>query len=302
MVTKKTNKISPKDINFLLNKLIIIIRNFSIRCGNKKLIKRGGVGRWDMVKYLPFYGDQEKKLKDDISNFLTSEFSQSRSYFNRFKLSELRQLPLNTKTNLDIFDPSNIKGTSGVGYYHHSTMDPDYTEFAKYFENKLANEKEYFKYGDEKDKNRVWLFFKDYSDKSKINMFSVSINRLPKDAATELLKKFKKYYMLFSKIFYNKQIILTKDDFEILKNIYTIDSYIKTNDTGYKLYIYIKKIYEDVKKINDNVDHDTDKFIDIKPYHDFNGYFDNDYLNIYIKNAAIYNIGLIIKSIDEMDI
>jgi len=36
MVSKKTNKISPKDINLLLNKLIIIIKKFSNSYGNKK--------------------------------------------------------------------------------------------------------------------------------------------------------------------------------------------------------------------------------------------------------------------------
>lgn len=78
MVSKKNNKITPKDINLLLNKLIIIIKKFSNSCGNKKKrVSRGVVGGFLGIGK----SDKPKDLNDEIHDFLLNNFNKSQAFF-----------------------------------------------------------------------------------------------------------------------------------------------------------------------------------------------------------------------------
>ena len=103
MVSKKTNKISPKDINLLLNKLIIIIKKFSNSCGNKKKRVCGGVKWFSM-------SDKPKKLNDEIDKFILNNFKSSLSFLKNINNEYFLKLGINkifAKKNIDLLDKDN---------------------------------------------------------------------------------------------------------------------------------------------------------------------------------------------------
>jgi hypothetical protein len=94
MVSKKNKKISPKDINLLLNKLIIIIKKFSNSYGNKKKRVSGGLfGK----------SDKPKDLNNEIHDFLSNNFIKSQAFFKNFTTDYFK-----TRDFKEFFSKNNI--------------------------------------------------------------------------------------------------------------------------------------------------------------------------------------------------
>jgi serine/threonine protein kinase len=115
MVIKKTNKISQKDINLLLKKLIIIIRKISNSCGNKnKKITKGGGG---IINYLK--GKEEKDLLRELNSFNDVELKKTIQYFSGIANNSFENLKLSnfiTPDNINPYKKGNLNSGDNIQY------------------------------------------------------------------------------------------------------------------------------------------------------------------------------------------
>ena len=294
MVTKKTNKISQKDINLLLNKLINIIRKISISCGNKnkqleKKVIRGGFG----------FDTKKIDVKDKIAEFINSDYSASDRYFDNLKLSNLPLYisnPINIKESY--LNPDKIMNTDFVTFNTHKDLEiqnfinknsKDITQ------NILNYKKNYIIY-----KNTLY-----YIDNNTINAMSISLTNKADAEITNLediLKLHYKYFMLNKKIFNafsNKtEYTLSNEDYSILKEIFT--KYImkeKKDNTIHDIYKAMKNVQDFIDKRKEDKNNNYHK---IDSYLELDKYIKDTEFKRFMKHAAIYNIGLTMLAIKRI--
>jgi len=195
MVTKKTNKISQKDINLLLKKFIIIIRKISNSCGNKnKKIAKGG-GFFDSIR-----GKEDKNLLKELNSFIDVELKKSVQTF--YAIAN---------------DPS--KNLSPLKFFSHDNINPDNKDSLHNTENVQYN-----KSGD----NRI----EGYIEKNKGIIISDINNRnfhiVP---AKDNSNHHNGFYILY---LYNNEIKYITTKFIDMKTVQTIYNYYKLNEYIYK--------------------------------------------------------------------
>ena len=294
------NKILPKDINLLLNKLIIIIRKISVSCGkkNKKLTKGAG----GFLSGLPsiYSTPQDKNLETEINSFITSDYRNSLSFFNN--------LNLNYFENPDKFfikeniNPKNTRILNNTNIANYRGNEPTIDTYIQSMDQSNLDNRGY----DFAGKNAI--IYKNYKGEIKYITFESSITTISN--YKDIMIYHVKYILLYNKIYntYDNKNIKFKDLQEIVVNYINFyknlkdTSYIdKIKDTSYidkikddsiiTFYNYVFYILTTVNKLIKNYD-----YIDIdllRHYQNIGGKKDL----VILKHAAIINIGTILISI-----
>lgn len=292
MVTKKTNKISQKDINLLLNKLINIIRKISISCGNKnkqleKKVIRGGLFAFNTKK---------TDVKDKIAEFINIDYSASDRYFDSFKLSNLPLYILNFSKDTYL-NPDNIMRTDYVAFNTHKDA-PILGLIEKNSKNIRENILNY-------KKNYIisnnTLY---YINNNTIN--AMTIHQTNKDDAKitnqeDILKLHYKYFMLNKNIFNafsnKKEYTLSDDDYSTLDIIFTKYKREKKGNTINDIYKAMKNVQDFIMKRKEDKNNNYHK---IDSYLELDKYIKDTEFKLFMKHAAIYNIGLTMLAIKRI--
>ena len=196
MVTKKTNKISQKDINLLLKKFIIIIRKISNSCGNKnKKIAKGGGGFFDSIK-----GKEDKNLLKELNSFIDVELKKSVLTF--YAIAS---------------DPS--KNLSALTFFSHENINPDNKDSLHNTDN--------VKYNKSRD-NKIEVYIE--RNKGKI-ISNISYKNYDMLAANDDSKHHNGFYIFY---LYNNNIKYITTKFTDLNSVQTIYNYYKLNENIYK--------------------------------------------------------------------
>ena len=285
------NKISPKDINLLLNKLIIIIRKISVSCGkkNKKLTKGAG----GFLSGLPsiYSTPQDKNLETEINSFLTSDYRNSLSFFNN--------LSFNYFENPDKFfikeniNPKNTRILNNTPIANYRGNEPVIDTYIQTMNQSNLDNRGYDFFG----KNVI--IYKNYKGEIKYISFDQSITNYGE--YENIMLNHLKYILLYNNIYntYDNKNIKLKDLQETVVNY--IKFYKNLKDTSYidkikddsiiTFYNYVVYILNTVDKLIKNYD-----YIDIdllRHYQNIGGKKDL----VILKHAAIINIGTILISI-----
>ena len=294
MVTKKTNKISQKDINLLLNKLINIIRKISISCGNKnkqleKKVIRGGLFGFDTKKI---------DVKDKIAEFINIDYSASDRYFDSFKLSNL---PLSISNHINIkesyLNPDKIMRTDYVTFNTHKEVD-----ISKIIDKNSNVIKENIKKSNKTVFYNNTLYY--MNDNNTIN--AMTIHQPDKDDAQikdseDILKLHYKYFMLNKNIFNafsNKtEYTLSNDEYSTLNEIFTKYMKEKKGNTIHDIYKAMKNVQDFIDKRKEDKNNNYHK---IDSYLELDKYIKDTEFKRFMKHAAIYNIGLTMLAIKRI--
>jgi hypothetical protein len=286
------NKISPKDINLLLNKLIIIIKKIYVSCGNKNkkiTVGAGPLGFWS----------KEKTLEEQINNFISDDYTNSLSFFQNFQYKYFEEPnKFFKKENIDPKNKKNLHSTSVVQY---QIDDNDNDKIKTQIElNRSSIQMQINKYGYTKSNNLILfpynndikyiVFKKDISDIDEkiilyhINYFLLNQNiydnygeKIDIIKLLSIVVNYKNYYGEKSKM--EPSNTTFKEDYENIKK-----------DTIIKFFEYITTINL-IKNKRENID------IELLNYYQFVG-GKKDLL--ILKHAAIYNIGLILISMKKI--
>ena len=314
MVSKKNNKITPKDINLLLNKLIIIIKKFSNSCGNKKKrVSRGGAGFLGIGK-----SDKPKDLNDEIHDFLLNNFNKSQAFFKNINTDYFKRDFKNffSKDKITFTDKENFHDPKNIQYNKRdyainkhvndhqteiisnisTTRDKIYIEDLKinkqsggsgpsgpyiiYFDdspplpNSKTNNIGYIVF--DIDRNTFKINYKTYYDYYKLNkkLFDNFNKSTAYDISEEDIKIIKSYIKLIVDKNTNGEI----DNYPIqdtLETFFYYINYITKIDVDKNITIDINKLIKSQEKCGK-----TDKYI--------------------LKHAVIYNIGIMLKSLQNI--
>lgn len=279
------NKILPKDINLLLNKLIIIIRKISVNCGkkNKKLTRvLGGLGGFGLPSI--FSNTQDKNLENEINSFLQTDYTYSLAFFKNLNTDYLKNPnKFFTKENINPKNQSILHSTNIANY----EMIPDIDKSK--IDEMTLEKNGYVFYA----KNLI--IYKNYNGEIKYISFNESI--IDKDIMILHLK----YIILYNKIYntYDNNNINFGEIKETVGNYInfyekksTDRNIIRINDDSIiSFYNYVVYILSDISKlINKRENIDIER---LKYYQNKGGKTDL----VILKHAAIYNIGNILISI-----
>jgi len=300
MVIKKTNKISQKDINLLLKKLIIIIRKISNSCGNKKkYITKGGGG---IINYLK--GIEEKDLLRELNSFNDVELKKTIQYFSGITNNSFENLKLSnfiTPDNINPYKKGNLN--SGDNIQYNKTNDQNLEDYIKsnnttIYSKIISDDKQIYLKGPVKQNGDGFLlFYLDDTNEIKYiyctlkysqTIFNIVYNyyNLNKDIYKRL--KDSGEYVMTNK---DKNIILKYKDFVNIKD--------KDKDKdaiiSYLEYIdYIEKLlFNNEKKSSEKLQFNI---VYLKKLQEKGGKIDYEIL----KHATIYNIGFLLKSLKDI--
>ena len=307
MVSKKNNKITPKDINLLLNKLIIIIKKFSNSCGNKKKrVSRGGAGFLGIGK-----SDKPKDLNDEIHDFLLNNFNKSQAFFKNINTDYFKRDFKNffSKDKITFTEKDNFHDIKKNIQYNK--RDPEVFQYITDNEVKIKTvilasppNNIYIK---EIKKDTFIICFDDTPQlpNSKTNNIGyIVFDNMDNTTISRNFKTYYNYYKLNKKLFdnFNKSTTydISEEDIKIIKSYIQligdknineeIDNYPiqDTLETFFHYIYYITKI--DVDK---NITIDINKLIKSQ---EKCGKTDKYIL----KHAVIYNIGIMLKSLQNI--
>jgi hypothetical protein len=325
MVSKKTNKISPKDINLLLNKLVIIIKKFSNSYGNKKkrVSRKVGVTGGDGGIFSIFGNNKhkDKSLDDEIHYFLSTIFNDSQNVFKNIDITYFKKKGIEkifTIKNIDLIDKD--KNFHNTGNFQYNKRDSSIINFI------VKNKDKIIPYFETKNpwyiqefNNYDWIFcFKDeyqllHPNTENVGYITFKFENHDINSAFRKVNPYYQYYMLNKEI-YNS--INSNNDFDIssIEKRKIIKEYIRLEedkikpiinsptcdykklDTLIMFYYYSKYITEDIKQ---DINTDNNVLINlrllIKSQEKF-GIYDKYIL----KHAVIYNIGVTLKLIQEI--
>jgi hypothetical protein len=298
MVTKKTNKISQKDINLLLKKFIIIIRKISNSCGNKnKKIAKGG-GFFDSIR-----GKEDKNLLKELNSFIDVELKKSVQNFYAIAT-----------------DP--FKNLSALTFFSHENINPDNKDSLHNTEN--------VQYNKSRD-NNIEVYIERNKGKILSNINNDKIDIVP---AIDNSKNHNGFYILY---LYNNDIKYITTKFKDINSVQRIYKYYILNENIYKEIkesneynlqkqdLQIIKDYAILNSINLEETKVADKEDPIISYYKYFKYiryilnkyekkpeqFDIEYLknlqenggkinyNI-LKHATILNIGIVLKTLKNI--
>jgi len=299
MVIKKTNKISQKDINLLLKKFIIIIRKISKSCGNKnKKIKKGGGGPFDMFKGKK----EEKDLFNELNSFNDVEFKKSIQYFSGITNNSFENLKLSnfiTKENINPYTKGNLNSTNSVKYSKNDDIEEKYIN--NHYENIRANisnnSNKIVAYPYDNNKSFI-LFYLDNETNIKYIYCKIQYT-------TNSSNIISNYFLLNKKIYdrlnNSEEYILNSNEKSLIEkykenvganttNIEKIDPLI--------LYIEYIKIIEKLLSDNDKKQSGKTQFdiVYLKKMQEMGGKINYEIL----KNATIYNIGIVLKTLKDI--
>jgi len=302
MVRKKNKKISPKDINLLLNKLIIIIKKFSNSYGNKKKRVSGGLfGK----------SDKPKDLNNEIHDFLSNNFIKSQVFFKNFSPDYFK-----TRDFKDFFSKNNITLKKDNFHNQSKSLNIQYnkedSETINYIKDNDSDIRAAFLnptplYKKQIRQNTFILCFNDkpaLPDSKTGDIGYIIFENVNNSAIDRYMYVCYSYYKLNRKLFDNinfgKPYNISEDDIKTIRNYIQligdktqsedIENY-QIQDTLETFYYYMNYIKNmDVNK-NEIIDIDfliksqekcgkTDKYI--------------------LKHAVIYNIGIMLKSLQNI--
>jgi hypothetical protein len=285
------NKISPKDINLLLNKLIIIIKKIYVSCGNKKkkiTVGAGPSGFWS----------KEKTLEEQINNFISDDYTNSLSFFQNFQYKYFEEP--NKFFKKENIDPKNKKILHSTNVVQYQIDDNDNDKIKTQIElnrssiqTQISNSKYRFI-----KSNNIILF--PYNNDIKYIVFK-------KDIDEKFILYHINYFLLNQNIYdnYEKKIDIIKLLSTVVnyKNYYGEKSKMEPSNSTYK------EDYENIKK--DNIIKFFEYITTINLIKNKIENIDIELLNYYqifggkkdlliLKHAAIYNIGLILVSMKKI--
>jgi hypothetical protein len=290
------NKISPKDINLLLNKLIIIIKKIYVSCGNKNKKITVGAGQQG-------FWSKEKPLEKQINNFLSDDYTNSVSFFQNFHYKYFEEPDkFFIKENINPKNRKNLHSTSVVQYQIEDKIND---KINTQIEDKkpeiqmlITNSKNGYYY---MESAKLILFR--YNNDIKYIVFKIDISKID-----EKVILFHIYYFLLNQNIYDNYE--KKIDISNLFNI--VSRYTKYYEEKIKiepLNSTHKEDFENIKR--DNIIIFYEYIITINNIKNKKKNIDIDLLNYYqnvggkkdlliLKHAAIYNIGLILQSMKKI--
>lgn len=315
MVSKKNNKITPKDINLLLNKLIIIIKKFSNSCGNKKKrVSRGVVGGFLGIGK----SDKPKDLNDEIHDFILNNFNKSQAFFKNISTDYFKRDFKNffSKDKITFTDKENFhdikkniqynKGDSEIIKYVKDNIDKINNGISTsrdkiYLQDLKINKQS----GGSGPSGPYIICFDDTPQlpNSKTNNIGYIVFDIDGNTFTKKYKFYYDYYKLNKKLFdnFNKSTAydISEEDIKIIKSYINLIGDKNTNeeinnypmqDTLETFFYYINYITKidvdkniiDINKLIKSQEKcgKTDKYI--------------------LKHAVIYNIGIMLKSLQNI--
>jgi hypothetical protein len=320
MVSKKTNKISPKDINLLLNKLVIIIKKFSNSYGNKKKrVSRkvgGAPGLFGFGNNTP----KDKSLDEEIHSFLSNIFNNSQSILKNINMDYFKQKGIKNifiKKNIDLLDKDNNFHNSEN--FQYNKRESSIIQFIKSNKDKIepiiSNIKRPWHIEKFDKEGRYIFLFKDESQPQLLHPDTGDIGYIIfKYNNSDINSAFKKVYPYYQYYILNKQIYdsinsNSNTDFDISSkdNIKKIREYIKEfqdiiaplitpPNYDYKKLDTLITFYYYSKYITDDINTDNNDLIDLKILTKSQEKF-GIYDKYILKHAVIYNIGVTLKLI-----
>jgi len=303
MVSKKNKKISPKDINLLLNKLIIIIKKFSNSYGNKKKRVSGGIfGK----------SDKPKDLNDEIHDFLLNNFNKSHAFFKNFSTDYFK-----TKDFKEFFSKNNI--TLKKDNFHNQSSQSIKIQYNKedsdtiqYINENESNIRASFSktpplFISKIDNTKYILCFDDkplLPDSKTKDIGYIIFESTNKTVIEKYITGCYLYYKLNRKLFDNinngKAYNISEEDIKTIRSyILLIGDKTQTVDIeNYQIQDTLETFYyymDYIKKIDVNENDIIDIELLIKSQEKC-GKTDKNIL----KNAVIYNIGIMLKSLQNI--
>jgi hypothetical protein len=289
------NKISPKDINLLLNKLIIIIKKIYVSCGNKNkkiTVGAGPSGFWS----------KEKTLEEQINNFISDDYTNSLSFFKNFQYKYFEEPnKFFKKENIDPKNKKILHSTSVVQYQiDDNVIDKIETQIKsnKSDIQRLIIESKY-KYLHMKSNNLI-LFL--YNDEIKYFFIKINISNIDEQFISYHIN----YFLLNQNIYdnYEKKIDINnlisivvnyisfyKKNFQTESSPSAKEDYENIKKDNIIIFFYYINTIIFIKNEKKNIDIDL-----LNYYQNFGGKKDL----LILKHAAIYNIGLILVSMKKI--
>jgi hypothetical protein len=297
MVIKKTNKISQKDINLLLKKLIIIIRKISNSCGNKnKKITKGGGG---IINYLK--GKEEKDLLRELNSFNDVELKNTIQYFSGIANNSFENLKLSnfiTPDNINPYKKGNLN--SGENIQYNKTNNQKFEDYIKkenttIYSNIISNDKQIYHIPISNDGNGFLLFYLDDTNEIKYIYCTLKYSQTIINIVYNYYNLNKDIYKLLKD---SGEYVMTNKDKNIIlkyKDIVNIKDKDKDAIISYLEYIdYIEKLlFNNEKKSSEK---NQFNIVYLKKMQEKGGKIDYEIL----KHATIYNIGFLLKSLKDI--
>jgi hypothetical protein len=296
MVIKKINKISQKDINLLLKKFIIIIRKISNSCDNKKKnITKGGV--FDFLKNKK----EDKDLFNELNSFNDVEFKKSIQYFTELSRKFFEGIKVSefiTKDNINPYIKGTLNNTDSVKYNKHDVIEEYINNDSTNIRAKISNDSNNIISLSYDNYNSFILFYTDNENNIKYIYCKMKFNSINNNYISNYFLLNKKIY---EKLNNNEEYILNNDEKSIISKYKQI---FVGNTTNIKkldpliLYLEYIKYFEELLSNNDNKQLEKFQFniIHLKKMQELGGKIDYNIL----KNATIYNIGLILKTLKDI--
>ena len=294
MVSKKTNKILPKDINLLFNKLIIIIKKISNSCGNKnKKIKReGGSFLSDLIKGKPKQSESElkKALIDEINFFINDDYAYSKKFIEDYYNKNLNSILTKLK---DKFEPELNHITTKLVSFNDNNINTNLTNnkgFKNYIEERLSNSENNVAFIPPTDGiiRNYTLFFID----NTYLKYIILNQDIPE--VENILSIAYNYYILYKRKYNSLQNTDTNifNDFNI--NIeFIINSWISNFEPKNDMLVLYYNFNKEYNKIK------NDQIIDFTEIAKFLNMIDDDIEKDFYKHLVILNMGNTMKLIKK---